>query len=459
MLDYKYTWSRNWVAPFESLWSLLNKFAFFNNVNLQDAENLFHAPGHQSATWKTWNLNKISSTYLDENKICKILNLKSDERQKCDLSYLIPSDDIEFLTSFYVLRYCPVCIEHGYHSIFHQIYLIIDCPIHGINLIQKCPKCKKYLPYDLYSLKKIFPYTCRFCQYEFRVPHGAYTNIDPYRLNGLNIDEFHVDKMNNIFNWLKTLMNSSISIPRITMTRSDENNIDFIKNNKHDIINCCTTLFGNILPDDETKLKRGRVLIHSIIQYFRRIPTKESVQHLYNVDAKQLILIYKSIRRHFSKLVNIRHKLCVRETKYKILLGELGKISCYKSFGLLSWKRYWDSKIIIRKPHICYTTWFSPLRMMNNLKFNNPEEERWIISKLFADDCFWTFIQCILLSRLMRIRCNFNLDFISDETKRCMSPYWAIQVNSSSQDIMLHRWQKSNHLKVLGRIESTMKAK
>lgn len=453
MSNYRYTWNRNWVAPYESLWSILNKFAYFNNVSLQDVKNLFKDAFLKKFLIHRWNLHSISMD-TDENNMSIILDLKPVELQKSVLTSMIPESDIEWLTPYKNLRYCPKCIVSGYHNIFHQMYLITKCPIHEVALMEECPNCRRNIPYDITDIKTIRPYACRNCGYEFRVPFRRGMKTDPYRLNGLMIDEFQQGKMDYIFDWFNMFMNTSFSIPRTTHTALNKY---FVQQTKNDILNCCTTLIGRNLPDNKTNVNWGRGLKHNIIKYSGNksgCDTNQSVRYSlpYIIGDNELMLIYKSIRRHFSKLMKIMHMRCVKSTDDKICLGELDKIECFYSFGLLSWLKYWEKKTPKSKKYLMY--WKNPLNYDDFL--TDPFTEMWLRSRVFANYCFWTFLESILISKWMEHRRNFSQQLCILKIEGRLNPYWSIQVDNSGA-LIFHQWVKLKHLKTLKMIEAGIK--
>jgi hypothetical protein len=59
------------------------------------------------------------------------------------------------------LRYCPLCLELGYHSFLHQLAGISSCPLHGVPLAHRCHSCGAGLP--LYRHAPVLydrPYRC-----------------------------------------------------------------------------------------------------------------------------------------------------------------------------------------------------------------------------------------------------------------------------------------------------------
>lgn len=62
-------------------------------------------------------------------------------------------------------RYCPICLEHLYHSYWHQSKFITHCPFDGAALVEKCYSCRASLPeYGFHRAILSRPYTCHTCR-------------------------------------------------------------------------------------------------------------------------------------------------------------------------------------------------------------------------------------------------------------------------------------------------------
>ncbi|WP_408529257.1 TniQ family protein [Paraburkholderia nemoris] len=63
-----------------------------------------------------------------------------------------------------VLRYCPVCLEAGFHSAWYQAETLSCCPFHGCELVTFCQTCGA--PTSIYGLSATLfgvPYSCWSC--------------------------------------------------------------------------------------------------------------------------------------------------------------------------------------------------------------------------------------------------------------------------------------------------------
>ncbi len=63
------------------------------------------------------------------------------------------------------MRYCPICLEHLYHSYWHQCQFLSHCPFDGARLLEHCYGCGAPLP--RYGFRRTLlnrPYACPTCR-------------------------------------------------------------------------------------------------------------------------------------------------------------------------------------------------------------------------------------------------------------------------------------------------------
>ena len=127
------TWSH------ESLWCKLIRFARWNRL---DAGALCVVFGHE--------------ILLDDALVAPAPALRrrlqhylwSDRRALRDALPSVTSTNAPQQLSR-VLRGCPLCAGHGFHSALYQLQFIQQCPIHGIPLATGCSSCGLPQPYSV----------------------------------------------------------------------------------------------------------------------------------------------------------------------------------------------------------------------------------------------------------------------------------------------------------------------
>lgn len=124
-------WDKNWVRPYESMWSILNTYkkvnVISNNAMLMKSLGIrINAPIAHEYFLSYGIFCNISSTVNDFDNIFSNL---VPEWYKAQLEEITSKRDIsDFFTD--KISYCPECAKNGYHSIFHQLKGIQKCPFH-----------------------------------------------------------------------------------------------------------------------------------------------------------------------------------------------------------------------------------------------------------------------------------------------------------------------------------------
>lgn len=76
-------------------------------------------------------------------------------------------------------RYCPICISHGYRSLYCDVLSLVRCPLHGDSFLRSCRACG----YPVLDNREWFPrppFTCRNCAMPLG-QKGLWHPMDRYR--------------------------------------------------------------------------------------------------------------------------------------------------------------------------------------------------------------------------------------------------------------------------------------
>lgn len=128
MLDKSYTWRDYLYRPYESLWSLIQKFCMLNGIT----EATFHKDlckkiSKSNDVLQDFNLYHIyRGTTSAANDINRALNIT--EKNYSILNCFTVNRMKTYMKED--LYYCPKCMKYGYHSIFHQLNFMNKCFIH-----------------------------------------------------------------------------------------------------------------------------------------------------------------------------------------------------------------------------------------------------------------------------------------------------------------------------------------
>jgi len=129
-----YCWRPVWSNRFESLWSLLRKFAYVNAASAKNLQDHLSAGAPARYAWaSTKRLDLRGYGGFDPTRLAGLFSI---DRELLDESTILPflaADERDTLANKQ-LRFCASCLDDGLHSSIHQILLITECPWHREEL-------------------------------------------------------------------------------------------------------------------------------------------------------------------------------------------------------------------------------------------------------------------------------------------------------------------------------------
>lgn len=227
-------WRPEWITAFESPWSALEKFKFANMAFDSDVFDLFgtsHVQNLKTKSFSSRTRDVISLTGLSDDEMKQYLGISLIELNKAQLEKIIGmlpegiNKESNFIQGHLIT--CTMCIQKGHHSIFHQLTMLKHCPYHQVELQDKCPKCKKQIPYEISDKYLTSPFTCK-CGYSFYPVEKKYSFcqewgewstgpiIDQKLLTWLSLNEVDIEKLKKIhFNLHIPNLQYNYLIPRL----------------------------------------------------------------------------------------------------------------------------------------------------------------------------------------------------------------------------------------------------
>ncbi|MDX2218209.1 MAG: hypothetical protein SF172_04235 [Burkholderiales bacterium] len=128
--------------PYESMWSVIRRFKQRNALSEWFIRSRLAVDKDKSLGERFEGLSGITVDYAEEAAVHAILD--------------------PFL-SHRCIRNCPTCISAGYHSYWHQLRILQQCPIHLVPLVGHCASCGKpspqYVPHEAGQLSML----CEHC--------------------------------------------------------------------------------------------------------------------------------------------------------------------------------------------------------------------------------------------------------------------------------------------------------
>lgn len=145
-------WQPSCISRYESLWSILHKLTWLNRSSWPAFKALLARERWKSSTI----IHMWSSDWLD---IPKLESLGFDITA---ITYSTPEHYPGFDWFLYSneLRFCPMCIQRGFHSAIFQDPSLSCCPIHQALLTVGCPQCGSAIRYSLGKPILENPYGC-----------------------------------------------------------------------------------------------------------------------------------------------------------------------------------------------------------------------------------------------------------------------------------------------------------
>lgn len=162
----QFNWNIKWIIPFESPWSILEKFKYANVASTNDVFQIFgvEKTKKKSYNWGKIERNLITMDSLNEFTLSEILGTDIKNNFLNDLEQVLGFLPNKYAHKTYInpnLTYCPDCMNNGFHCIFHQLSLFTHCPYHNKLLISHCEVCHNVIPYALNDKWGSKPFKCK----------------------------------------------------------------------------------------------------------------------------------------------------------------------------------------------------------------------------------------------------------------------------------------------------------
>ena len=161
------TLPRQGFQPYESAYCCLNKVAWLNRMDGRTLRGLLAQPAKADAKadWTKEGVDLNTEVGLSVAALEQLLQTGPESnagRFTSFYDYFITSGgDLTQRQYAPFLRYCPKCIEVGFHTALTQLRQVKACPIHGIELLEACPTCGEPVLYCLTTANISRPFACK----------------------------------------------------------------------------------------------------------------------------------------------------------------------------------------------------------------------------------------------------------------------------------------------------------
>jgi hypothetical protein len=166
-----YLFDPRWLGPYESIVSMLWKFAHMNGLAGSRVVSQLRA-----APLDPYEGVPASPCSVDVRRVARMLHV-APGTVRCALGTASGRRALNPR-----LRHCPRCMGLKYHGMVHQFLGAMHCPVHGGWLEEACRFCGQATAYRLNALLLDAPYCCAHCRRPFGRPLASMTSPLPKRM-------------------------------------------------------------------------------------------------------------------------------------------------------------------------------------------------------------------------------------------------------------------------------------
>lgn len=432
-------WRPEWVQPYESLWSLLAKFAYLNAANISDVKDCFvgefvraELPG------RYWHSSLNGFSILDRRKLCTLMEMEETTLiQATSLAYLA-HNEVAVLASEQ-LRYCTLCLATGFHSPLHQMLFLSECPVHKLPLITECSHCgrslRRYALNFLHSKTFTGCDSCPDSRHRFRDFKQELAKQTSEGRELEEVAEIMLKRMSLDMVSAHVLEQAGLRRPGKWQARRLKKLTDYWRD-----------IFSVRVPASNVPQSYSAryVRVHSAPS--ERLRKDSTGYGDFSRDvAKEMIAIYKSIARNLVNRELRSHRTCIAEVGQHVAWvddrrSKKGKL-CIAANAFLLWRMVWEG---VSHPAMLFGARKRASFPQRYLKWRSPDRSRAIpksaIRRIFALECLGVFHECLLLAKFFSRRRSYS--FCRQLIEGTRKPYWTIEL-SQEDDAIVHWWPRS----------------
>ncbi|MAR00619.1 MAG: hypothetical protein CMI00_08780 [Oceanospirillaceae bacterium] len=289
----KLTWDVRFPLPYESSWSIFSRIQMLNLINPNRLFEIIRKP----EIVNPWEINLRSSKWLDFKKLSELLGVDERRLREGFLDQIGFEDSIT-LRSHNGVRFCPECLQTGYHSVFFDLDFIDTCPIHEVELSKRCVKCENAIL--RYGAKYSDTQDSRAGISPFGKTSCGHVSFDLKEILEASSPLEATSVGDKIVTWWTAIRS------KLPMVQQSFENWTDLTNYQKSIVSAIANIHKNNVINVFDKPSGGVDYIYAI----NRPPGINKMES----DISALIKCYKSIRRHIYKTwINKDHKACYAE--------------------------------------------------------------------------------------------------------------------------------------------------
>lgn len=366
---------RHW--PQDSIYTVLSRFALVNGFTNTMIEELFIGGG-----WRDYartNLGGLETqAFVDSRAALKWL---ADSRETLESMFLrlLPLDRGSPISPF--LRYCRICMGTQRHFVFFQREHHVQCPFHGVPLVDRCRACGMQAAYTWRARLFTHPFCCPGCAAPLGVAdERVFYDVLTPRREAL-LQRYSRTSRENAF------IGSSIqgSCPGFILTLPE-----VTRNGWHDL---------NNIPLRELRSEQVNWILADGFIQLRTMSRSFQRTEALRIDDREMLACLKSVLRHLKKTWAIR-RLVHRVSESDFLTSEQAAFAPLVAY--LNFSRYWERKIKLDEMEEGITCiqkakadWFSAWMESPEVMHWPPTERAWYIRHRFLEHVMDSLTRCI----------------------------------------------------------------
>ncbi|BFT72309.1 hypothetical protein [Paenibacillus sp. P36] len=344
----KNIWRTDWIRPFESPWSILEKFCF-SNVIKRRGQLLKHLGNEKVKKIKGQinaqkHINLLTMQGFDGvsliNSIGENLILQNNENLNKIINNLqrISSNPIDWFNKD--LNWCEKCMKDGYHSILHQFKLLKHCPFHMRELKQTCTNCNSIIPYQISDTALSDAYTCK-CGFQLADLQNRWVNWSKrveiaceYTKRWLDTN-YNYENQSVIFLPEHAIVQKNPIKTIVELLEDAESHITYGGNGKSLSSHLKSPLTISQFSIDNQKCFHDYYIDHD----FTITTYKRENMSFFKYMYRQSVNVFKSIESHLLNGELSKHKSCIKRLRElrKEERGEYPEI-CPFAYAYVFWK-------------------------------------------------------------------------------------------------------------------------
>lgn len=465
-LGTSYCWRENWVSQAESIYSLLQKFAFLNALGArQVAAEVLVEPLRSLAHERQVSVELTNSAAFDWDRLCNLLRI--DSRTLADA--FLAQTSIGRSSLCRQLKYCPRCIQGGFHAAIFQVPLMTDCPIHDLPLLGACPHCQRAIPYVFNSANFRCPYHCPHCRQPLT------TDLHGIQLGATMVigaaERILVRRAMEV-----TVRKASLIAPMSNQYRELSFYLRGVEENhgrcEEEYWRTFTRFSDEVVASIDGRLQwqthiAGAAHKESISRPRRKGAEAQNDGWMrWDKSLWALVPIYKSIRRRLWRRLLGGHRRCIVAVARQIwwrVLGEATGPVCNDAFAFLLWRMSWEGigtpqALLSESRHVPFgiVTWLSDAAPICPEDWTQ-EAQQWLVSRVFVLHCLESYIDCMSYAQMCEMSNSYQ--WVSQRAHGVRQPkhwsYWG----GTSDEHLIRFFQEEGSAPVFARNRPAMPGK